>query len=223
VPSKPSLVAKLPAEHHLLRLRADSTPYTDDPPTAGAYYQAIGVYMVAWGRFEGHFVATLLTLRAMGWDSIPREGMPLAWEKRADFWKKAFRTLPQLAPIQADALALIADVIGAAKSRGVLVHSMWGAFLSGEPLAMESINMRFEGRDVFAVGNIAVTLPTIEHMILGANTLNARLIPLSAFLEKVRPVPGSAEPVLRPRGSLRTPPKRSRRGQGQPRSPGRRR
>ena len=61
-----------------IRLRADPTPYADDPVGAGRFYRAIGIYLVAWGRFEGHFVSALLMLRAIGWDIVPTADMPIA-------------------------------------------------------------------------------------------------------------------------------------------------
>jgi hypothetical protein len=191
-----------PSQEWFVRLRVDPTPYADDPPNADAYYRALGLYLVAWGRFEGHFVSALLQLRALGWADIPTEGMPIAWGKRADFWKRAFRELPQLAPIKPDAAALITDIILASRDRGIVVHSMWGGFVSTNPLAVEAISLKFEGK-IFATANIALSLPTLEHMLLAANTLNARLIPISQFLGSLRPTPKSARPALRPRESLK--------------------
>lgn len=82
------------------------------------------------------------------------------------------------------------------------MHSMWGAFVSSQPLAIESISLRFEGEN-FAVGNIAVSLPQIEYLTQVANTLNARLVPISQFLQTVRPTPGNARLALRPHKSLK--------------------
>lgn len=193
-----------PTNPLLLRLRVDATPYVDDPPNAHVFYQALGLYLVAWGRFEGHFVSALLQLRALAWEALPMRDMPIAWDKRADFWKKAFKTLDALAPMRAQAAPLITDIFLAARDRGILMHSMWGGFVSSAPLAMELISLKFEHEEL-AAGNLPMSLPTLEHMTLAANTLNARLIPISQFLGFLRPNPENAEPILRPKESLKIP------------------
>lgn len=114
---------------HIIPVRVDSTPYADDPVDAPAYYRALGIFLVAWGRFEGHFVSALLTLSALQWDSTETHELPRAWRKRADYWRKAFKTLPQLGPFREEAHALMTDIALAARDRGILVHSMWGRFV----------------------------------------------------------------------------------------------
>lgn len=193
----------------LLRLRVDATPFEDDPPFASRWYQALGLYLVAWGRFEGQFVSALLQLRALGWDAVPMGAMPIAWGKRCDFWKKAFRDLPQLAPIKTDADALIVDIKLAARDRGILVHSMWGNWVPTTPL--ESISLKFEGESEFAAGNFAISRHRLNELLLVANTLNARLIPISEFLGCLRPQPENAQPILRPKEALTTHPRAAKR------------
>ena len=132
---------------------------------------------------------------------MPVKGMPNAWRKRADFWVKAFKSLPELAPIVPQAVPLMSDIVIAARDRGIFMHSMWGAFLPTDPLSIESISLRFEG-DHMAAGNTAITLSTVERMTYEANTLNSRLVPISMFLGSVRPAPKNAQPALRPKESL---------------------
>ncbi len=191
-------------EKHLIPVRVDPTPYHDDPPNADLFYRVLGLYLVAWGRFEGHFVADLLTLSVLSWGTTPKHELPRAWARRVTFWKEAFKTLPQLAPVKADALALISDIFVASRDRSILFHAMWGGFLPSEPLALELISLKSEG-DEFVTGNMPVTLQSLESMLRAANTLNTRLIPISNFLGFVRPPPPDARTILRPRESLSTP------------------
>jgi hypothetical protein len=197
---------------HIIPVRVDPTPYSDDPVDAGAYYYALGVFLVAWGRFEGHFVSTLVTLSALTWDSTEKHELPRAWGKRADYWRKAFKELAQLAPFLDEANALITDIILAARDRGILVHSMWGRFVQTEQLALEAISLKSEG-DELAVGNIPVHLSTLQQMTLAANTLNSRLARISLFLGSVRPpAPATARNILRPLDDLKTSPPHARKG-----------
>jgi hypothetical protein len=202
---------ELGPERHLLRLRADATPYADDPPNAGTFYQAMGVYLVSWGRFETHFVADLCSITALTWDANPVHQIPLAWNQRSAIWKRAFRTLPELAPQRDAALALMTEILLRAKDRNVIVHSGWGAFLSADPLALECINLRSEG-DEALIANLSIDVTRLERMLLEANTLNDRLAPITLFLGSLRPPPSDVQTILRPRESLLAPPRRPRRG-----------
>ena len=190
-----------PDKQHVIRFRADATPYFDDPRNAGEFYRILGMFFVAWGRFETHFVLDLLTITALTWNTAPSHQIPLAWNKRSNIWKKSFRNLPALGEHKDAALGLMTDILLAAKSRNVLTHSGWGAFLSDDPLTLECVNVRSDG-DYAEAGNIPITVSKIQHMILVANTLNQRLLPISLFLCSLRPLPVGAESVLRPRESL---------------------
>lgn len=208
----------------LLRMRVDPTPWHDDPPTAPIFYQALGVQLVAWARFEGHFVTALVQLIGLVHEIIPLADMPLAWEKRADFWKKAFRALPSLAPVRDDALALITDIVKAARDRGILAHSAWGHFLSVDPPSLELTSIKFESGGILATGNIKLTLATLQHLTLVANTLTARLVPISGFLSGLRgPPPENAQLALRPKESLTTPRPQPKNGSKQRQKPDRQR
>ncbi len=191
-------------QHHLIRFRGDPTPYFDDPRNAGEFYRVFGMYLVAWGRFETHFLLDLVTITILTWATAPSHQIPLAWSKRSDIWKKAFRNLPALEPHKDTALKLMTDILLAAKDRNVLVHSGWGGFLSDNPLTLECINVRSDG-DYLEVGNLPIALPRIMNLINTANVLNQRLLPISTFLSSLRPPPESAQPILRPRESLLTP------------------
>ena len=82
-----------------IKMRLEDTPYGDDPDNADELYLAIGRYFVAWSRFEGHFLGCLLTIRTLPHAPFEKSGFPISWKKRADYWRQAFREMPQLQPL----------------------------------------------------------------------------------------------------------------------------
>ena len=189
----------------LIKLRVDPTPWPDDPPSAALFYQMLGVQLVAWGRFEGHFVSAMLQVAAIVYDIMPITDFPLAWEKRARLWKAAFRASDALVPIRNDALTLMTDIKLAARDRGILAHARWGQFVEANPPALELTRLKFESGSQFVAGNIKLTLATLEELIRIANALNHRLIPISQFLSELRPMSENVQLALRPAEELTTP------------------
>jgi hypothetical protein len=85
------------SELTLLRITAHYTPHSSDPPDAHEFYAALGMFTVAWGRFEGHMTGALLQILAMPEASTTDSHLPIlcltiAWKKRAILWKAAFKT-----------------------------------------------------------------------------------------------------------------------------------
>jgi hypothetical protein len=45
-----------------LRLQLDHTPSPSDPKDARDFYYVLGVFIVAWGRLENHFLHDIITI-----------------------------------------------------------------------------------------------------------------------------------------------------------------
>lgn len=180
-----------------LLLRVEATPYDDDPASADDLYHALGVYLVAWGRFEGHFVSHLRTMSVLAWDIESEHELPIAWTRRLRLWKHFLKVLPQLAPIRDAARKLAGEMLVASRDRSTLFHGLWGDFVAADPPAIELVSVRSIG-DETEVGNMALSLPRVERMISVANTLNSRLKPIGEFLHVLRPIPTGARTLLRP-------------------------
>ena len=45
-----------------IRLQLEHTPSPNDPEGAPRFYQALGTFVMAWGRLEGHFLSCLLDM-----------------------------------------------------------------------------------------------------------------------------------------------------------------
>jgi hypothetical protein len=99
------------AEPFLFRLTVEHTPSPNDPEGADDLYRAIGIMVVAWGRLEGHFVASLLTMMAISGDRLGHQ-LPMNWKARSAMWRKAFETLPYLAAFKQSGLQFLTQVDG---------------------------------------------------------------------------------------------------------------
>lgn len=54
-----SVMSQIPGPAYI-RLHLDHTPSPKDPEGASYFYQALGTFVMAWGRLEAHFLACLL-------------------------------------------------------------------------------------------------------------------------------------------------------------------
>jgi hypothetical protein len=123
-----------------INVTVKSDPFLGDPPNADVFHAAVGRAVRLWGRLEGHLDHVLLSLtllpeaKALGTIS-PRE-MPVSMKKKAEMWRRAFRTLACLQPARHRAMLLMTDMMDSAQARVVLVHSLWHGFISLDPLTV---------------------------------------------------------------------------------------
>jgi hypothetical protein len=150
-------------EEFLIKLNVHATPAPSDPPGADAFYKAIGVMMVAWGRLENHFTTCLLTVMAMMYPRLG-EQLPMRWKDRANTWKKAFDVLPPLIDLRPDALNVLKDMEKVALDRHALVHALWYEFNSSEPLSIGAmiIKAKPKTRDGLDIRRATVTVAMLR-------------------------------------------------------------
>lgn len=153
-----------------------STPFIDDPDNAGEYYEALGRAIFLWGRFENGFNMCLMIVRNIpGGDKLMPE-FPLAWKRKAQTWRKAFNTLPELAEWKANALRLITDATDTAQERHALFHGDWGEFTSDEPLTAQLTTWKHKGKG-YIIGRREVSIDHLHAFAAEADRLNTRLVP----------------------------------------------
>jgi hypothetical protein len=159
----------------LLRITAHSTPHQLDPPNAEEFYAALGMLVVAWGRFEGHFSGALLQILALPESRQIAEALPISWKKRAKLWRKAFATLPSLQPMQGAATAFIETAMRELQSRNVVAHAIWDEFLTGvaelEILARTIAAQRGQPEGIL-VRDYRISLSMVRADLRSANILN---------------------------------------------------
>lgn len=183
------MVDEPPAEPFLFRLTVEHTPSPDDPKGADEFYKALGIMIVAWGRLEGHFVASLLTMMTIAPSELGAK-LPMDGKARAAMWSKFFDAAPDLSMFQASALHFLEKMKSVALDRNAIVHSLWEKFSDTTPLSIGAVLIRAKNKSPdgldFRRGQI-----TIENVIeVGerANELNLKLMPLSQFLTGYRNV-----------------------------------
>lgn len=90
-----------------LRIQLEHTPSPTDPKDAKDFYYVLGVFIVAWGRLENHFLHDIITIfNLQGAHRIVRR-IPMTFEKRSEFWERAFSELPVLQPHRDDTMTFL--------------------------------------------------------------------------------------------------------------------
>jgi hypothetical protein len=114
----------------LLRITAHATPHQSDPPDAREFYAALGMFVVAWCRLEGHLTGNLLTIMNFPELADGLVPLPLRWDKRFDLWKRAFDKVPALQPYKLRAVAFMKSLVAEAEDRNFAAHAIWDEFIA---------------------------------------------------------------------------------------------
>jgi hypothetical protein len=179
-------------EPHLLRITAHHTPHRSDPPEAHLFYAALGKFVVAWGRFEGHFTGALLQILALPNAHAISRKLPISWEGRAEVWRESFARMSSLALFRAQALSFVDIVMAEVGSRHLGAHAIWDEFVADavEPtMRARTIRPRKGSIDTIEIADYVVALSGIEADLITANELNEQLVPITTFLGSLRPLP----------------------------------
>lgn len=174
-------------------LRIRSTPFAHDPEGAAQFYEALGRAVFLWGRFDACFSMALLCIHNLPETAPFREKeLPIAWTKRSKYWRKAFNSIPRLAPFKRSAITFIDDVMEAVEDRHVLTHSNWDEMkiVDGQLKARaRSMKPRKGDAEILEFRSYDVTLDTLAAIASTADALNTRLVPLTFFLVSLYPSP----------------------------------
>jgi hypothetical protein len=173
-----------PPKPALHQIHFKTAPSPDDPPNANEFYFALGVATVAWGRFEGHFVACLMMAMQIAKDKRLGMKLPTRWEKRAKIWKDAFELIPSLQPRQKDAIALLDGINDLAEDHNLMAHAIWDSFLPQTQLTIKIIGIKAKTRkpDRGEFRRTTISLEDLAEFTGRANSLNLRLTPIHHFL-----------------------------------------
>jgi hypothetical protein len=125
----------------LLRICPQQTPSLNDPPEAPKFYLAVGIAVVAWGRLEGLFLASLMMVIQIAKDKRIGPKLPMRWEKQKSTWNDAFST-PTLSPHKESAAKILAEFDDLSGDRNLVAHSLWERFLLYQPTGIEVLKMK---------------------------------------------------------------------------------
>jgi hypothetical protein len=174
-----------------IRLELDHTPSPNDPSDARDFYYMLGVFIIAWGRLENHFLHDIVMLFNLQVPPKIAKRVPMTCEKRLEFWERAFAELPSLGPRRDDAMLFHAAMADLATDRNFISHAQWGRFDAGPPLRIEAAILKNKKGTQLDMehGKIEVTLDQLIKIAATADHLNMQLYPLSSFLMSLRGVP----------------------------------
>jgi hypothetical protein len=186
-----------PVKPFLFRLQLEHTPSPNDPPGARAFYRALGIMIVAWGRLEGHFLSCILVIMATEATRGLARKTPTAWEERTRIWKDAFRISPALKPHEPAALKFLTEIQDVAKDRHAIVHGLWERFNPISPTSPLSpisagivlIKHKKGTKDDIDFRRATFTIGQIREIAQKANRLNMELQTLTSILNAERGQP----------------------------------
>jgi hypothetical protein len=174
-----------------LRITAHATPHQSDPPDAHEFYVVLGKFIVAWGRLEGHIIGAFLRILNLPEAAQFQQPVPLAWEKRLDLWKRAFKTVPALQPHKDRAIAFMQNMRDEAQNRNVAAHAIWDEFVS------ESAEVTIDARTIqpkkhhqgVIVTDYRISVSMLREDLAIANRLNVEFLEFTDLLNSLRPLP----------------------------------
>lgn len=184
----------------VVRITAHATPHDSDPANANELYAALGMLIVAWGRFEGHFNGALIQILSLPEAANIAEALPISWKRRAKLWRTAFRTLSSLQSMQGAAEAYIERVMLEIQSRHVVSHAIWDAFVADAPeptILARTISPQRGNPMGILVGDFRISISLVRSDLAAANLLNQHLVPFTLFLGSLRPPPARIRTVWR--------------------------
>jgi hypothetical protein len=151
----------------------------------------LGVFIVAWGRLENHFLHDIINIfNLQGAHRIVKR-IPMTFEKRSEFWERAFSELAVLQPRRDDAMTFLDAMKDLATDRHFIFHCQWGRFNANPPLCIEAAILRNKkGTQLeMELGRTEVNLDQLIRIAATADLLNIELFKLTSFLSSLRGEP----------------------------------
>jgi hypothetical protein len=175
----------------LLRTYVEPVPSPTDPPGSGDFYAALGIAVVAWGRLEGHFTLTIVTILNIASHKRIGKKLPMKWERLVEVWRTAFETVPALAASRPMADRFIVQLDELAQLRNRLIHGYWELFDPGPPIRIGLTSVRAQKRTedglLFTRGSI--TLGRLQEFTTQVNQMNLALLELDRPIMTLRGAP----------------------------------
>ena len=186
-----------PAGPAVIKYNIRFTPLPTDPKGASEFYYSLGVLMVAWGRLEGHFTLTLLNLMRMAGATVVTHKLPISWKARCGIWRKAFKSIHELKPLEDKANQLLDKIIDTAQDRHILLHANWEDFHQNDPKRIDVISLKHEksSQDGLQFQRITITLDMLKTITKNINAHNKQLYEISALVSSYSPAPKNARPI----------------------------
>jgi hypothetical protein len=175
----------------LLRISPQQTPSSNDPPEAPKFYLALGTAVIALGRLEGLFLASLMMVSQIAKDKRLGSKLPMKWEKQKSAWNDAFST-PLLSPHKEIAAKILAEYDDLSGDRNLIAHGLWERFLLHPPTGIEVLKMKaVEGTEnQVEFLRTTINLDWLATFTGRVNQLNTNLAQLAAALTPLQgPLP----------------------------------
>ncbi len=183
---------------YILVIPSDNTPSQSDPYGAEQYYEAVGLLVVAWGRFESHFLVTCINILSLPEataieDKLNNKWLPDTWVERAQYWRAAFDVLPSLQTLNTDAHQLMDEILEKSSECEGVGHGLWRDFSSVEPLSMEIITISHADDGVIHMKNVSISIDRLASALETVNELNDKLRRISMYVCGLRTPPQDAQ------------------------------
>jgi hypothetical protein len=156
-------------------------PPKGEPPNAAVYYEGVGRVITDWGVFETtweNLMDGMLGLPASE-VALPKSilTVPTSFDKRCEFWKNLFTSVPSFIPHQEHACLILKRAKDAFLVRSVFGHSAFSKFIKSDPLTASFVNRRHKGGKVIQIV-YEVSLPQLLETLNVIGWLRLALVPL---------------------------------------------
>jgi hypothetical protein len=176
----------------VIRYQLEHTPSPNDPEDAPRFYQALGIFVMAWGRLEAHFLACILDMI-----QTPRLQLSQKFPHNSDYikiWDDAFTKLP-LRDHQTEALEFSIRLSLLGDKRSKIIHGHWEPF-NRPPVSVLSadvVTLRRKSKTEFKIHRFSVNTDFLLDLAREASEMNMQLYKFKQIVSAVRgPRPSSA-------------------------------
>jgi plasmid stabilization system protein ParE len=182
---------------YILIIPSENTPSHDDPCEADRYYKAVGLLVVAWGRFGSHFLLTCINILSLPEAAViehklQKRWLPDAWPDRAEYWRAAFDQIPSLQSFKEGANQLMDGILTKVSEYELVGHGLWKDFSSSDPMAMDIIAICHGDGGVY-MKSVSISVDRLASDLKAVNELNDRLRPISMYVCGLRTPPEDAQ------------------------------
>jgi hypothetical protein len=130
---------------------------------------------VTWGRFEHHLEANLHALVSVAAQHGIEEKVPVAFQNKADVFRRIYRDCPPLKSRENWADTLMSDAESLGKDRNRIIHSTVNGWGEDGPPCIKLRSYEFRKKQ-WHVTEIDATLDDITKLADKADQLNTRLL-----------------------------------------------
>jgi hypothetical protein len=165
-------------------IQEQTKPFTDDPPYAPAFYDAMGRTLFVWGRLEKALDDLLVASVVIGKSSGQTHEMYVSLSRKLKLLVNIFDKSPELKHLHERAVSLAEDIRNNASNRNLVFHASLVGFDKGPPNSLKMQHVKSEN-DHITVSDFLVPMKNLSEMASNFHLCTSKILSL---LIKVVPI-----------------------------------